>query len=468
MNDLITKSLTKLAELIRTRRASPVEISAAYLQQIDKLNPTLNAVVTLAADVMDKARAAEAALTSGKILGALHGVPITIKDTIETASLRTTSGSRTREGFIPDCDAPAVARLKAAGAIILGKTNVAEMAMDYTGDNPVFGRTNNPHDPSRTPGGSSGGEAAAIATCMSPAGLGSDLAGSIRIPSHFCGIAGFKPSTGRVPGAGQCPPSIGPYALGSAIGPMARRVEDLQTLFDVLQTREPSSSVASSARAKLKGAYVAWYTDDGVAPVTEETRRAVEAAARALKEAGLVVEERCPPHVERGHDLWLKLFSRASVVQLRQAYIGREDEAGAFVSWRLATADNRAIPTLDEFITSWMERDRFRAELLRWMETTPILVTPVGATPAFRHDAHKVTVAGSSISIFRAFSHAQAFNVFDFPAATVSAGRSSDGLPIGVQIVGRPHDEKTVLLATSIIEEALGGWQMPALMSDML
>ena len=163
MPDLITESLTRLAELIRTRRVSPVEVAEACLQQIDKLNPTLNAVVTLAPDVMDRARAAESALTSGKILGALHGVPVTIKDTIETSGLRSTSGSRTRAGFMPDCDAPAVARLKAAGAIILGKTNVAEMAMDYTGDNPVFGRTNNPHDPSRTPGGSSGGEAAAIA-----------------------------------------------------------------------------------------------------------------------------------------------------------------------------------------------------------------------------------------------------------------------------------------------------------------
>ena len=237
MTDLIAESLTKLAELIRTRKASPVEIAQAYLQRIDRLNPALNAVVTLAPDLLDKAKEAEAAVTSGKNLGALHGVPITIKDTIETAGLRTTSGSATRAGSIPERDAPAVARLKAAGAIILGKTNVAEMAMDYTGDNPVFGRTNNPHDLSRTPGGSSGGEAAAIATCMSPAGLGSDLAGSIRIPSHFCGIAGFKPSTGRVPGAGQCPPSIGPYTLGAAIGPMARRVEDLQTLFDVLDNQ---------------------------------------------------------------------------------------------------------------------------------------------------------------------------------------------------------------------------------------
>ena len=468
MTDLVTNSLTKLAEMIRTRKVSPVEVAAAFLQQIDKLNPTLNAIVTLAPDLLDKARAAEAAVISGKPLGALHGVPVTIKDTIETAGLRTTSGSATRGDFIPERDAPAVARLKAAGAIILGKTNVAEMAMDYTGDNPVFGRTNNPHDLSRTPGGSSGGEAAAIASCMSPAGVGSDLAGSIRIPSHFCGIAGFKPGTGRVPAVGQCPPSSGPYSLGAALGPMARRVEDLQTLFDVLDISEPSPSVASSARAKLKGAHVAWYTDDGVAPVTEETRNAVETAAKALAEGGLAIEERCPPQVVRGHDLWLKLFSRASVVQLRRAYEGRESEAGPFVTWRLATADNHPIPTLDEFIMSWMERDRLREELLQWMETTPILLTPVGATPAFQHDAHKVTVAGSTISIFRAFSHAQTFNVFDLPAATVSAGRSIDGLPIGVQIVGRPDDEKTVLLAAAIVEEALGGWQMPKLMSDML
>ncbi len=294
---------------------------------------------------MDQARAAEAAVMRGNNLGALHGVPITIKDTIETAGLRTTSGSAIRATFIPEHDAPAVARLKAAGAIILGKTNVAEMAMDYTAENPVFGRTNNPYDLSRTPGGSSGGEAAAIASCMSPGGLGSDLAGSIRIPSHFCGIAGLKPATGRVPGGGQFPPSIGPYSLGAVIGPMARRVEDLQTLYDVLADKHTSSSLVA-ARDHLKGSRVAWYTDDGVAPVTDETRRAVEAAARALAEAGLLTEECRPPHVERGHDLWLKLFSRASVVQLREVYKGHEQEAGSFVSWRLATADKSPAPTL--------------------------------------------------------------------------------------------------------------------------
>src|SRR5882762_1849839 len=331
MTELIAESLTKLAGLIRTRRTSPVEVAEAYLQQIEKLNPTLNAIVTLAPDLMDKAKEAETRGMSGKNLGALHGVPVTIKDTIDTAGLRTTSGSAIRAAFIPERDAPAVARLKAAGAIILGKSNAAEMAMDYTADNPVFGRTNNPYDLSRTPGGSSGGEAAAIASCLSPGGIGSDLAGSIRIPAHFCGIAGLKSTTARIPGECQFPPSTGPYSLGAVIGPMARRVEDLHTLYGVLANERPSSSFSESL-TRAKGSRVAWYADDGVAPVTEESRSAVESAARVLAEAGMVTEQRRPPHIELGHDLWLKLFSRASVVQLRSTYTGREQEAGDFVS----------------------------------------------------------------------------------------------------------------------------------------
>jgi amidase len=445
MNDLVSKPLGMIAQLIQKREVSPVEVAEAYLQQISRLNPALNAIVTIAPDVMDRAKSAEEALMRGDKPGALHGVPITIKDTIETTGLRTTSGSVVRNDYVPEVDAPAVARLKAAGAIILGKTNPAEMAMDYTADNPVFGRTNHPQNANLTPGGSSGGEAVAIATGMSPGGLGSDLAGSVRIPAHFCGIAGLKPTTGRVPGEGQFPPSTGPYALGAVIGPMARRVDDLRLLFSVL-------SAESIAQANdLRGAQVAWYTDDGVAPVTEETVRAVGDAAKALSEAGLITEERRPPHVDRGNEMWLKLFSRASVVQLRKVYKGREREGGSFVSWRLATADDHPAPTLDEYIAGWMERDRLREELLRWMETTPLIVAPVGATPAYAHDTLKVTVRGSTMGTFRAFSYAQTFNVFDLPVATVPVGRSNEGLPIGVQIVGRPFAEEMVLAVAEIV-----------------
>jgi len=263
MNDLINQPLTTTAELIRLRKVSPVEVAEANLEQISKLNPALHAIVTLAPDVMERARDAERAVMSGATLGALHGIPLTIKDTIETAGLRTTSGSVIRKNHVPKTDAPAVSRLKAAGAIILAKTNVAEMAMDYTTDNPVFPRTNHPQNPRLTPGGSSGGEAVAIATHMSPGGLGNDSAGSIRIPAHFCGIAGLKPTTGRVPVEGQFPPSTGSWAV---IGPMARTVNDLRTLLSVL-----SDDRFVRHEHETRGSRVAWYTDDGVAPVTDET-----------------------------------------------------------------------------------------------------------------------------------------------------------------------------------------------------
>jgi len=241
MTEFYQHSARKLAELIRDRKASPTEVVGAHLQRIDVLNSRLNALVTLAPDALDKAKAAEAQSQRGEVLGPLHGVPFTVKDTIETAQLRTTSGSAMRANFIPERDAPAVALLKNAGAILLGKTNTAEMAMDYNADNPVFGRANNPYDFSLTTGGSSGGEAAAIATCMSPAGVGSDLAGSVRIPAHFCGIAALKPTVGRVPGGGQFPPASGPYSLGSVIGPMARNVADLNLLFSVLSGAHSSN-----------------------------------------------------------------------------------------------------------------------------------------------------------------------------------------------------------------------------------
>jgi Asp-tRNA(Asn)/Glu-tRNA(Gln) amidotransferase A subunit family amidase len=468
MAHLSAQSTATLAKLIRDREVSPVEVVEALLQRIDQLNPKLNAIVTIVPDVLEKAKAAEAAVSRRDVLGPLHGVPVTIKDTIETAGLRTTSGSVMRSEFIPNHDAPAVARLKSAGAIILGKTNAAEMAMDYTADNPVFGRTNNPHDLSRTPGGSSGGEAVAIATCMSPGGLGTDLAGSIRIPSHFCGIAGLKPTVGRVPGAGQFPPATGPYSLGAAIGPMGRSVEDLHLLFNVLAETKMSASSAEifeNSRALMRGRRVVWYIDDGVSPVTQETQDAVETAARALAEAGLTIEQERPPGIERGHDLWLKLFSRASVLQLRNVYAGNEDKGGEFVRWRLASADEAPQTTLDDYISSWLERDRLRANLVEWMEDIPLIIAPVGATPAFQHGAHKVTVGERTLSTFRAFSYSQTFNAFDLPAVSVPAGRTKEGLPIGVQIIGKPFAEELVLGAAAIIEEALGGWRPPPALS---
>ena len=469
MSDELTKmSATRLAALIRTRALSPVEAVEAHLKRIDEVNPQLNALVTLAPEALDEARRAEARLMRGDDVGALCGVPLAVKDTIDTRGLRTTSGSRLRENFVPEADAPAVGRLREAGAILIGKTNTSEMALDYATENPVFGRTNNPHSTAHTPGGSSGGCAAAVAAGLVPASLGSDLSGSIRIPAHFCGVYGLKPTGARVPTAGHLPPTTGPFSLGASLGPLARSVEDLELLYRALRGQESSSMSESHAGGLRTGkpssgdVRAAWYVDDGSGVhVTEETRRAVSDAARALEEAGYQVREERPPSVEHGGRLWFDLFSRPMQEFLLKMYAGREEEGGAGV--RLLLERARGAPPLlaEEYFRAWEERDRLRCELVDWMNSkgARILVAPVGAVAAFEHGARKVAVGDASapVGVFRAFSYAQTFNVFDLPAACVPAGRARvGGLPLGVQIVGRPFAEDEVLAAARIVEEALG------------
>ena len=448
------------------RAVSPVEVVEAHLRRVERLNPLLNAVITLAPDALEQARAAERAVARGEA-PPLLGLPITIKDTIAVRGLRATSGSRARAEFVPREDAPAVARLRAAGAIIFGKTNTSEMAADYTAENPVFGRTNNPHDLTRVPGGSSGGCAAAVSAGLVPASLGSDLIGSIRIPAHLCGVAGLKPTPGSVPAGGHFPPTEGACSLAASLGPLARRVEDLELLYNALVTPAPAgarpahlSAAGDQQTLDLGALRVAWYGDDGSTPVTEETRRALEAAAGSLRDAGLQVVEATPPHVGRATELWLALFARPVQGIMREAYAGREDEAGAVVSALLARGD-AAGQSLDDYLRTWRERDLLRAELLAWMEERPLLVAPVGASHAWPHGARKISVAGEEVGLFRAFSYAQAFNVFSLPAVTVPAGRSREGLPVGVQVVGRPFAELEVLAAARVIEATLGGWRPP-------
>jgi amidase len=358
-----------------------------------------------------------------------------------------------------------VERLKRAGAIILGKTNTPEMAIPYETDNPVFGRTNNPHDLKLTAGGSSGGEASAIAAHLSVAGIGSDLSGSIRVPAHFCGVVGLKPTTGRVPMDGHIPETAGTLALGAGIGPMARRVIDLVLLLNVLsEVPAPAileNSFVAQCRRQLRGVGVAYYSDDGVAPVTGETVKAVELAAKALAEAGLEVRTERAPGISEGSRLWVELFSGPASEQLREFYRGREDEAGPRVASLLRrhseepTLEN-SIEIAERTVRAVVERERRREELLGWMKSTPLILAPVGAVPAFEHGADRVDVNQQSISTFRAFSYSQTFNVFGFPAISVPVSRSPAGLPIGVQIVGRPFEEDTVLAAAAIIEQSMG------------
>jgi amidase len=342
------------------------------------------------------------------------------------------------------------------------------MAAAYDTENPVFGHANNPYDLKRSTGGSSGGEAAAITACLSPGGLGSDLAGSIRIPAHICGIVGLKPTTGRVPCDGHIPSTAGATSLGAVMGPLARSVEDVGLLFRVLAGLDEHESASSSptdamGTVDLSDCRVALHTFDGVSHVTEDTRRAVESAAHALENAGLNVREEKPPSIEHGHELWSRLFSHAALMTMRSEYAGREDEAGPLVRYLLDSSLSAPTAPLDEFSKAWSERNLLRATLLDWMEKRPLIISPVGSIAAFEHGTRKFDVDGEAISIFRAFSYSQTYNVFDLPVACVPAGVSRDGMPIGVQIIGRPFAEKHVLAAAELIEKALGGWREPSL-----
>jgi amidase len=466
--ELTTKSATELLTMIRAREVSPVEVVEAHLRRIEQINPKLNAIVTIAEEALDQARRAETVRAGGE----LHGLPVTVKDTIDTAGLRTTAGSRTRADYLPKEDAPAVARLKAAGAIVLGKTNTPEMAIPYETDNPVFGRAKNPHNPLMTPGGSSGGEAAAIAACLSPAGIGSDLSGSIRVPAHFCGIAGMKPTAGRISMEGHTPAATGPLSLGACIGPMARSVEDLALLFHVLA--EPTQFEISDAGerllpdlSELRGLRAGWYTSDGATPVSVEICAAVEMAARALADSGLNVDQWVPPGIERGPHLWVELFANAAQNEILTQYQGRESEAGPQVAELLNRykhpkegLEDKA-KAAERLADAVLEREKLREELLEWLKTTPLILAPVGAITAFKHGARRVEVEGQSMSIFRAFGYSQTFNVFGLPSLAIPVARSANGLPIGVQVVGAPFSERTVMAAGLVLEKAFGGWQRP-------
>src|SRR5213593_2100292 len=344
MNDLTFLPAVQMAEQIRHRKISPVELVEAHLRKIKKLNPVLNAFVQVDAEgAFRQAREAEVAVRRGANLGPLHGVPISIKSSIEVAGFRCEAGTKLRQGTVASQDAPLVSRLRDAGAIIPGLTNTPELLMAWETDNLLYGRTNNPWDLTRTPGGSSGGEAAAIASGMSAAGVGSDGGGSIRVPAHFSGICGLKPTPGRIPATGHYPNSVGPFALLGVVGPMARTVGDLKVLFEVMQGPDygdPSAApvpVRWPSENELKKIRIGYFEDDGRTPVTSETRAAVDSAARALRRAGFKVERFRPDGLELTRQLWWKFFGIAGGMLLGPMIKGREADLSPilkeFSSW---------------------------------------------------------------------------------------------------------------------------------------
>ena len=468
MSTLNFLSASAMAGQIRELKISPGELVDAHLAQIEKLNPMLNAFVEVDAErARESARAAEAAVTGGGSLGPLHGVPVSIKSSLEVASLRCESGTRLRAGQVAAQDAPLVARLRAAGAIVLGVTNTPELLMAWETDNLLYGRTNSPWDLERTPGGSSGGEAAAIAAGMSAGGVGSDGGGSIRVPAHFSGICGLKPTPGRIPGTGHFPAPAGPFALIGVVGPMARTVADLKILFEVLQGPDVGDTCAAPVplrwpvEAEVKKLRIGYFEDDSRTPVTAETRAAVRTAAEALLGAGFQVERFRPEGLESARQLWFKYFVVAGGMLLRPMFEHRQSDLSPLLKQFLQWSAAEPAHTGETLLDAWVQRDVLRAQFLAQMQRYPILLCPAAAIPAFRHGERSWTIEGKTVEYLDAWSYTEFFNLLGNPAVVVPVGSSSEGLPIGVQMVGRPWEEEQVLCVAEALEKECGAWRRP-------
>jgi len=460
-----------MAEQIRLKKISPIELVEAHLNRIEKLNPKLKAFVQVDSErALRQARNAEAAMARNDELGPLHGVPISIKSSIDVAGMRCEAGTRLRMGHIAQTDASLVARLRKAGAIILGVTNTPELLMAWETDNLLYGCTNNPWDLSRTAGGSSGGEAAAIASGCSAGGVGSDGGGSIRVPAHFCGICGLKPTPGRIPATGHYPQSVGPFALLGVVGPMARTVADLKLLFEIMQgpdIGDPSAAPVPlrwTDRSSFKKTRIGYFEDDGRTPVTSETRSAVRKAAEALCHAGFEVVPFRPDGLEKARQLWWNIFGLAGGMLLGPLTRGHESELSPilkeFSGWVGAETPHTAQSLLD----TWIDRDLVRMQIFEQMEKFPILLCPVASIPAFPHSERSWQVEGKTVKYLDAWSYCEWFNLLGMPAATVPVAQSSDGLPIGVQIIARPWQEELVLGMSEAVETARPGFIEPPIL----
>jgi Asp-tRNA(Asn)/Glu-tRNA(Gln) amidotransferase A subunit family amidase len=468
IDDITYLSAVFMAEQIRRKRISPVELIDTHLAKIEKLNPTLNAFVHLDPDrARQAARKAEAAVLAGSPLGPLHGVPISIKSSMEVAGLRCEAGTRLRAGFVAKQDAPLVSRLKKAGAIVLGATNTPELLMAWETDNLLYGRTNSPWDLDRTPGGSSGGEAAAIAAGLSAGGVGSDGGGSIRVPAHFSGICGLKPTPGRIPATGHYPASAGPFALLGVIGPMARTVADLKVLFEAMQGPDDGDTCSAPVplhwptEDEIKKLRIGYFEDDGRTPVTPETRAAVRTAAEALRHAGFQVDAFRPQGLEEARLLWHKFFVVAGGMLIRPMVKGREQDLSPILSQFLEWSAAEKPHTGEALLDAWIRRDAARAQFFAEMQKYSILLCPAAAIPAFRHGERHWTIDGKTVQYLDAWSYTEWFNLLGNPAAVVPVGQSPEGLPIGVQIVGRPWQEEQVLSVAELLEEDCGAWRRP-------
>ena len=460
-------TIHEIIEGIRSKEFSPVEIIDAHLKRIESCEPKLNAFVHLDPhEARIQASIAQSSILRGDPVGPLHGVPLTIKSCIDVAGWPAPAGSVLRIGYNPKRDAPLVARLKAAGAILLGNTNTPEFLMAYETNNLLKGRTSNPWNVAYSAGGSSGGEAAAIASGCSAGGVGSDGGGSIRVPAHFCGICGLKPTPGRIPATGHFPAGAGAFSWIGVVGPMARTIADVRLLFEVMAGPDPGDALSSPVPLRSQNKIdshalrIGILESPALGTTTPETHAAVQHAANLLVDQGFTLEPFRLDGLERALELWWFFFGPVIGHLLSKAVAGKENQISPMLREYLSHATSGGPITLDCFIEACAERDLVRAKILRQMQEVPILLSPVSSGPAFLHGSGNYRPATGYLDTMR---YSQWLNLVGFPGASVPLALSNEGLPIGVQIISRPHDDELVLAVAERLEETRGPWQSPPL-----
>ena len=470
MDDIAFSSATRLARKIKQKAIGCAELLTLYVERMQRFNPALNAIVVQRVDeAMQRAKEADAALAKGEDWGPLHGVPMTVKESYDVAGTPTTWGSPQLKDNIASKDALAITRLKAAGAVVFGKTNVPLMLSDFQSYNDVYGTTNNPWDVKRAPGGSSGGSAAALASGMTGLETGSDIGGSIRNPAHFCGVFGHKPTWNLLPPRGHAMPGVLTPADISVIGPLARSAADLRTAVEVMagpdeiasrgiQLRLPS---LTKALGDLK---VAVWRDDAMAVVDASVAQQVDGVAQALADAGASVDfDARPVEAEHAHTVYqclLQATMSARLPEERYQTILRQVEALPDDDTSLAAAIQRSqVARFRDWTANNEQRTHLRWRWHEFFQRFDVLLAPIMSTSAFAHDhrpfgERTVTVNGQQEPYFNQVFWAGLASATYLPATVVPAGQDDEGLPIGVQIIGPEYGDLTTIGVARLLEES--------------
>lgn len=458
MQELTNLPLQKMAEGIREKQFTSKALTRAFLDRIEASNPKLNAIINVAAEqAMKYAERADMALSGGETPGKLFGVPMTIKDSLDTFDLVSTWGTQGRAEFRPSKDATCVNRLREQGAILMGKSNTPEFTLSFKTDNVLFGKTRNPWDLERTPGGSSGGATAAIAAGLTPFDIGTDTGGSIRLPAHFSGICGLKPTTGRVPCTGNALPCSGLLARLTQPGPLARSVDDLTYLLDIISgpdNQDPNAISAFSGNPKnidpqrLK---VAYHTDNGISTPSAEIVSTIESVVSLLKEHRFTPTEARPTGLEMTGFLYGSLFT-VDNSELAQTLI--EDWGTTQPSADVAAilSSRRADVSGGEYSRAINLWHNYQSTMLAFFNDFDVLISPVNASTAIRHEDPEDSFS---------YTYTEAYNLTGWPGVVIRAGTDDQGLPIGIQILARPFREDHCLALAGYLEQRLGPFPDP-------